>query len=473
MAAWARRLPFLLLLALLLAPLATAGSVDDPELTDPSGDAGDATPANYSGIDVLKAWVETETAGAIVVSIQMAGDVAEGNQQSFSYRIAIDHAGGGQFIPVELEGAVPSVGSVEGDTLTVSFQKNGFTGLRPGDSLTGLRVFTNGTTGLPSISSASDRAPDVGAAAARSYVVGSQAEAGVDFDGDGLDDRDELQGGTDPARADPDLDGLNDAEELALGTDPSNPDSDGDGLSDGDEVDLGTDPLDPDSDKDGLTDGAEIGTHGSDPLSADSDNDGVLDADEVRFGTDPSNEDTDGDGVSDRIELDDDRLDPKDGSDGRADPDGDGVSTADEIAAGTDPFASDEVVAGDGFLGFPWWVLIVAAVVLLVLITLLVFLLARRSKDEAEDEDPQEIHEVEEVSELDGDEPFVLSKEYLQEGLSDEDLEAARRRFMEREQRFWDNSAPSRDRSHDTEDLPAPWDEPAKRRSKRDRDQKD
>lgn len=64
----------------------------------------------------------------------------------------------------------------------------------------------------------------------------------VDTDQDGINDRDEIDLGTDPSNADSDGDGLPDGLELSGGTNPLNPDSDGDGLDDGDEVDAGTDP---------------------------------------------------------------------------------------------------------------------------------------------------------------------------------------------------------------------------------------
>jgi hypothetical protein len=99
---------------------------------------------------------------------------------------------------------------------------------------------------------------------------------------------------------DADGDGLLDGEELAIGTDPDNPDTDGDGLTDGEEVETyGTDPLDDDTDDDGLTDGDEVNVHGTDPLDDDTDDDGLTDGTEVAFGTDPLDEDTDNDGVPD------------------------------------------------------------------------------------------------------------------------------------------------------------------------------
>ncbi len=458
----ARGLPSLLLLLLLLAPLASAGSVDDPELTDPSGDADDGIPnTDYTGIDIIKVWVSSENATHVFVMVQTVGNIQEGNQQQFSFQLFLTHNSTEQRIPVELAGSTPSVGSIAGNILEVPFSKADFAGIRPGDVLDSLSVISTGTTGASSISSAGDRAPDEDAAPARNYTVGSQAIAGVDYDGDGLDDRDELRNGTNPAKADTDGDGLSDSDELNRGTDPNNADTDGDGLSDGAEVALGTDPLLADSDNDGLSDGDEVNVHGTDPLKADTDEDGISDADELTFQTDPTKADTDGDGIDDKTELENDRLNPRDASDGLADPDGDGVSTADELAAGTDPFTSDLddgklTDAGPG--GIALWIWIALAVIVLLLLVLLFVLLARRRREPKEDAVPEDIVEVEEYSELDDDDaPFVLSEDYLREGLSDEEVDAARARFMDREKRFWDNSNPDRSREHDDEDLPAPW----------------
>ena len=80
----------------------------------------------------------------------------------------------------------------------------------------------------------------------------------IDRDGDGIDDRWELEhfGSLDTAdgESDTDGDGLSDAQEYTLGTDPTNIDSDDDGLSDNEEIILGTNPLKQDSDDDGLSD---------------------------------------------------------------------------------------------------------------------------------------------------------------------------------------------------------------------------
>lgn len=124
-----------------------------------------------------------------------------------------------------------------------------------------------------------------------------------DTDGDGiLDSVDDFDGGEDPGIGLPcnaDFDcgaGLVCVEGACLYVDGV--DSDGDGLSDFDEVyNFGTDPLNPDSNGDGVNDS-------NDPSSqADSDNDGLTDFVEGHFGTDPQNADTDGDGLPDGDEV--------------------------------------------------------------------------------------------------------------------------------------------------------------------------
>ena len=87
------------------------------------------------------------------------------------------------------------------------------------------------------------------APSATATVFNFVPSAGVDTDGDGLNDDVEEAEGTDPANPDTDGDGLSDGEEIIPGggtmTDPLDPDTDGDGADDGDEVEAGTDPLDP------------------------------------------------------------------------------------------------------------------------------------------------------------------------------------------------------------------------------------
>lgn len=193
------------------------------------------------------------------------------------------------------------------------------------------------------------------------YTFGSGLGAGngvvdPDEDGDGLPDawEDEhftnttAQNGT----GDPDGDGLNNTEEFELGTDPNNADSDGDGINDGDEVANGGDPTDAsdggaaslDSDGDGLLDAWEQEHFGdlNQTGSDDPDADGLNNTAEQANGTDPNVADTDGDGVNDGEEIAD-GTDPTDGTDrsDMNDDDGDGLTNAEEAAAGTDPSDAD------------------------------------------------------------------------------------------------------------------------------------
>ncbi len=168
---------------------------------------------------------------------------------------------------------------------------------------------------------------------------------GIDRDGDGLTDSEELGLGTDPTDSDSDDDGVPDAVEVALGTDPLNWDSDGDGLSDGLELGVTTPDADTDVSAGHFTADADPTTM-TNPLSSDTDGGGLADNLEDRDGngqvdaweTDPNNPaddvDSDGDGIPDAIEAQCDEGGPSDNRDGDnesdadeglADSDGDGI----------------------------------------------------------------------------------------------------------------------------------------------------
>ncbi len=107
----------------------------------------------------------------------------------------------------------------------------------------------------------------------------SQLFTGGDFEGDGLNDEDEILRGSDPTLADTDGDMLNDVIETndrnfvsptQTGSDPSLPDTDFDTISDFDEVN---------------------GTPATNPNLADTDGDGHSDPDELLFGSDPTDVD--------------------------------------------------------------------------------------------------------------------------------------------------------------------------------------
>ncbi len=169
-----------------------------------------------------------------------------------------------------------------------------------------------------------------------------------------------------------DNDNLTNAEEIAEGTDNENSDSDGDGVDDGDEVSGGSDPLDPcdpdntrpgcggvDADGDGFPE--SLDDDDNDPCtpnplavaSGDCDNDGLSNGDEESQQTDPENPDTDGDGVNDGQEVIDstsplDACDPSATAVPSGDCDGDGLSNGDEDTIhNTNPLDVD--TDGDGF----------------------------------------------------------------------------------------------------------------------------
>jgi hypothetical protein len=162
-----------------------------------------------------------------------------------------------------------------------------------------------------------------------------------DTDSDGVWDHIECGWGLPWAPgADFDGDGLNDAQEIAYGTIPYNPDSDGDTISDGAEVygSPTTNPTLADSDSDDLRDDVEL-ARGTNPNDPDTDGDGLPDGQEAnaastRFGphtnTSPLSTDTDGDGLNDKLETDYqpvlDDTDPND-----PDTDRDGLNDGDEV----------------------------------------------------------------------------------------------------------------------------------------------
>jgi hypothetical protein len=136
-----------------------------------------------------------------------------------------------------------------------------------------------------------------------------------DTDGDGLNDKYELDIGTNPKLFDTDNDELNDRLEQVYGTNATDPDTDGDGLSDYTEIagwvsiftyngqlfalHVTSNPLLPDTDSDGLTDNLEYSSR-LNPKSQDTDGDGIID--QERTPPDETMIDCDGDGLTDAAE---------------------------------------------------------------------------------------------------------------------------------------------------------------------------
>ncbi|MBS3794957.1 MAG: M28 family peptidase [Candidatus Thorarchaeota archaeon] len=132
----------------------------------------------------------------------------------------------------------------------------------------------------------------------------------ADTDGDSMNDGPEIENGLDPlvedSLKDLDDDGLTNIREMRMGLAPNNNDTDSDRIPDGWEVLFRTDPLVNDStvdaDNDNLTNYEEY-QNGSDPLKIDGDSDGLTDWEEVQLGTDPLNDDSDEDGLEDELEI--------------------------------------------------------------------------------------------------------------------------------------------------------------------------
>ncbi len=456
----ARRRSVLLALALIVAaaPLAHAGSADDPEVEDASGDQAGSTPVQTFGeLDIIAAWVASENATAFTFTIQAGVAITASQGETFTYAFTASYEGAS----VTAEATLTSNGlaftepaesaTIDGDTITFAVPKSAFGSVVPGQELVDLFAQASGVFVASQVFSGSDRAPDDGFG--RNYTVGSQAEAGVDYDGDGVDDADELAAGTDPASGDSDGDGLSDGEERDLGTDPLNPDTDGDGLNDGDEVAAGSDPTVADTDGDGLNDGDELAA-GTDPTNPDTDGDGVSDGDEVAAGTDPLAADSDGDGLSDGEEasLGTDPLNP--------DTDGDGASDGDEVADGTDPLDASSGPAE----GLDWWIWAIIALVLLFVILLLLLLILKRRRREEESEESLEDADadpdalVAAAQEGGRRVPFVVDDDYLRTGVGNVDEERARRIYEEREARFERFAYPERVRfdKQGVPEIPAP-----------------
>lgn len=267
----------------------TAGDVDESVTPNPSPESTGTDKVDLLGLCVY----ESENMVHFVVTV--ADSVGAGESQSFEYRLSFDSPAGlpACTVAVDDSGTSPmNCGAeVDGARLQLNYGKDD---LALGSALTSFLVVASGEFVNPGVGGAitmSDRMPDSGMSSFE-YTVGERAPEGVDTDGDGVDDRDEV----------------------ADGTDPMNPDSDGDGLTDGEEATAGTNPLSVDSDGDDLLDGESLALDSTDPnvtalrglgiVELPDDGSGrVTFAGESSFGSDPALEDTDGDGLTDKDEV--------------------------------------------------------------------------------------------------------------------------------------------------------------------------
>lgn len=369
--AWAVGLLFLSLL-----PLGHAGTQEDPEITDPSGDSEDAflgaiptgSALDPFGIaaagDVVAGWVEEDSLNLTFVA-QVNGDLegliggpgalGEGILADYNFRFSVTFNGlvKDLFVSVDVDGPHPDAGltaTVAGDQLRLTAPRDLLDAEAHGLELAFFIVVDCRTTGIGAPLEIitgiqrllTDRAPDEGYGRNYTTQVALGGTPG-DVDGDGLNDTFEMQYFGDLATAnatgDNDGDGLNNSAEFDLGTDPTKFDTDGDSLGDGDDPFPfdGTRPAD--ADGDGLNDSWErsfyqdIATYNG---TDDPDRDNRTNLQEQADGTNPLKGDTDGDGVRD--DLDFDPLDP------------DVTTDPDAAAEGTtgDTFAKPELYAGAG-----------------------------------------------------------------------------------------------------------------------------
>lgn len=301
----------LLLAAFGPLPQATAAVTNctTSDLADPSGDVtqsltpplpNDAT--HFDRIDLLSVcWTESASAVAVVVTVKedINSDLQQRYQWDLHFKVGSTAATETvrTFVHAQGTGTSTPANSAEasGAKLQFNLPKTDF---RLGSRLLDFFVNSSGEVSLTNliqigsnIVTASDRAPNAGAAALV-YTVGSRAPAGTDSDGDGVDD----------------------ATETAQGTDPLSQDTDGDGVTDGDERQRGTNATRVDTDHDRLLDGEhrEVAAGSADAANYTAANivqlpgapaGRVRFAGERPFGTDPKLEDTDGDGLTDSQEV--------------------------------------------------------------------------------------------------------------------------------------------------------------------------
>lgn len=267
---------------------AAAGSATVPEIVDDPGDQQLTVedPAilplcvpvplpvpclDSSKADVVKGWIDNETATSLQFHILVTGDLSADDPTTttlFNFHISIASTS------IEMQatvhdktataGAHVSAASIVGaNELVLTVLKSELGNPGKGVEAQGIHIETDFGETLPQagtlpVAESADVAPDGGDSAGVSYTFTGGGSSGGnttvgkpgDKDGDGLNDtfekkyfQNETSGQI--GSGDPDGDGLNNTQEQKHGTDPTKADTDGDGASDKAEVDAGTNPNDP------------------------------------------------------------------------------------------------------------------------------------------------------------------------------------------------------------------------------------
>lgn len=252
-------------LAMALVQPVHGGTAEAPEITDNAGDQLilDTVPGCLPAagcqaatrIDILAAWIDSETATQFNVNILLSNVPTGATTATSHYLFHATVAGtevvseatavGGAAPEDAAPGANTAATAIDGNTLIMTIDKSIY---GAGGTLTNL--FVEGESQLPEVglTYATDRAPDEGFGT--DYALGGGGNqtcpncTADDTDGDGLNDtweQEHFGNLTQNGTGDPDGDGLNNTAEQDLGTDPTNPDTDGDGANDKDDPF----PLDP------------------------------------------------------------------------------------------------------------------------------------------------------------------------------------------------------------------------------------
>lgn len=427
--------PALLVLGLVPAAPAQGNGVEcDADVrvaTDPSNDvdqgvdaAGATVPdsaTGFSRIDLRDVCI-LESAEAVHVIVLVGSTIDSDAQQSYAWTLHFQVDGGADTTREfrHADGSATAVPNGGAESIGAGVQFNLAKEEIPvGANLTGLFLESSGRYASPNtvnVITGTDRAPDAGTLD-RTYVVGERAPAGIDTDGDGLDDRDEVANGGNPGVADTDGDGLSDGDEVVVGSNLTVPDTDGDGLTDGEEghgaatiagvavTFVATDPTKADTDGDGLTDLEELsgslnaayasnvlGSYlpqipgSTDPNAADTDADGLTDLEEIEgratvggqarsfTPTDPNDPDTDSDGLPDGAEVAG-RVTFLEGSKSfpvtdptNFDTDGDGFEDGIEVQKDTDPTDAASKPTSDAPVDTPFYFLLSAVALVFILL---------------------------------------------------------------------------------------------------------